>query len=379
MNAPRRLMKEAVERGVFPSGVLLVGSAVEVLFEEAYGLAVPGTGEAAATGAFYDLASLTKPLAAATSAMILAESGRLLPESALGELLPGVFGKDKAGITVAQLLSHASGLPAYRHYYRKLQFLPAGKRRGRLLKLIAAESLESAPGTRAVYSDLGYMLLLEILEKAAGMDLDGLFREAVAEPLGIGDLFFIPLESGLMPAFLRKREALMAGRSFAATEACPWRGRLLVGEVHDDNAWVTGGVAAHAGLFGTARAVWELVSALVRAFHGEQAGLFLPETVRSFLTRREAPGSFVMGFDTPTRPGSSSGRFFSDLSVGHLGFTGASFWADLEKRVIVVLLTNRVHPTRKNEEIRAFRPLIHDAVMEELGFGRAEPPQGIRP
>ncbi|MBI5843809.1 MAG: serine hydrolase [Deltaproteobacteria bacterium] len=368
MEKTRAMMEDAVSKGVFPSAVLLVGTSGEILYQKAFGLARPYEKGAAETGTFYDLASLTKPLATAACAMTLVEDGRLDLSATLSDLLPGVFGPDKAGVTVAQLLGHASGFAAHRKWYLKLQFLPAAHRRRKLLKLLVEEPLEYEPGTRTVYSDLGYMALLEVLERAAGLSLDRLMNEAVCEPLGISDLFYIPLESGLIPSFKRKREQILEGRSFAATEACPWRGRLLVGEVHDDNAWVTGGVAAHSGLFGTASEVWRLCAEMLSACYGKSETVFKRRTVEEFFTRKEGPGGFTLGFDTPTRPGSSSGRFFSDLTVGHLGFTGTSFWADIEKNVIAVLLSNRVHPDRSNEKIRAFRPLVHDSIMEELGL-----------
>jgi CubicO group peptidase (beta-lactamase class C family) len=149
----------------------------------------------------------------------------------------------------------------------------------------------------------------------------------------------------------------------AATERCPWRQRLVKGEVHDENAFCLGGEAGHAGLFGTAEAVETLLGALLAAWHGRQGrGAFSPEIVRRFLAP-PADGGRALGFDVPTPGASSSGRWFSPFTVGHLGFTGTSFWMDLERQIIVVLLTNRVHPSRANERIRGFRPLLHDAVM----------------
>jgi len=146
----------------------------------------------------------------------------------------------------------------------------------------------------------------------------------------------------------------------------------LEGEVHDDNAYTLGGVAGHAGLFGTAKDVYGLLQELLNAYLGESnTGVFDEHLVRSFFQRHSHVGSWALGFDTPTRPDSSSGRYFSDQSVGHLGFTGTSFWMDLEKGVVVILLTNRIHPTRKNEKIKAFRPKLHDAVMSAIA------PRGI--
>jgi CubicO group peptidase (beta-lactamase class C family) len=153
---------------------------------------------------------------------------------------------------------------------------------------------------------------------------------------------------------------------FAATEQCPWRKDLLVGRVHDENTYVMGGVQGHAGLFGTAVDVHRLLVELLSAYHGRPlAGCFEPDLVRLFF-QRWAGTDRTLGFDTPSVENSSSGRFFSTNTVGHLGFTGTSFWMDLDQAVIVILLTNRIHPTRNNETIRQFRPKLHDAVMKRI-------------
>ena len=155
--------------------------------------------------------------------------------------------------------------------------------------------------------------------------------------------------------------------AYAATEDCPWRGKILDGEVHDENAFTLGGVAGHAGLFGTAQDVYGLLKDLLSVYAGKwNIGLFRRDVVQTFFQRQSDVGSWALGFDTPTRPDSSSGQYFSDQSVGHLGFTGTSFWVDLLKGVIVILLTNRIHPNRENERIKAFRPLLHDTVMNSM-------------
>ncbi|NVM22381.1 MAG: serine hydrolase, partial [Desulfobacterales bacterium] len=154
---------------------------------------------------------------------------------------------------------------------------------------------------------------------------------------------------------------------YAATEDCPWRGKILDGEVHDDNAYAMGGVAGHAGLFGTAKDVYGILKELLNVYEGKpNSGLFHLDVVETFFQHRSDAGSWALGFDTPTRPDSSSGRHFSDQSIGHLGFTGTSFWMDLLRGIIVVLLTNRIHPSRQNEKIKAFRPLLHDSIMETI-------------
>jgi CubicO group peptidase (beta-lactamase class C family) len=155
-------------------------------------------------------------------------------------------------------------------------------------------------------------------------------------------------------------------REFAATEQCPWRKKLLSGQVHDENAYVVGGVQGHAGLFGTAADLHKLLFELLSAYHEHRSAThFRPDLVRLFF--RRLPGTDkALGFDVPAANNSSAGKYFSVNSVGHLGFTGTSFWMDLDRSIIVILLTNRVHPNRESAAIKAFRPKLHDTVMESL-------------
>ncbi len=349
-----RILRLAQKGGVFPGAVLLVNRRGRRAFLGACGYADLTTGERVTPDTAFDLASLTKPLATTLAAMALTASGNLSPEDPLGAHLPGLEDKAVGSVALADFLTHRSGLPDYRPYYRRLESLPFGERRRALRRWIADEPLEAAPGERTLYSDLGFLLLQGAVEAAAGMPLSVLFDSAVRRPLGVDSLFFASDRSA------------MARHPVAATERCPWRGRLIRGEVHDENAHCLGGEAGHAGLFGTAGAVEALLVALRSAWGGGGGkGAFSPPVVRRFLAR-PGDGGRPMGFDAPTPGASSSGRFFPFRSVGHLGFTGTSFWMDLERQIIVVLLTNRVHPSRRNERIRAFRPLLHDAVMAAL-------------
>jgi CubicO group peptidase (beta-lactamase class C family) len=181
--------------------------------------------------------------------------------------------------------------------------------------------------------------------------MNRLVEKEVYRPLGIEDLFFPNLRG------------LAADRS-APTEICAWRKMLVRGVVHDENAYAVGGIDGHAGLFGTAPAVHGLLREMLWAYADKPTKNGLPQKhVRNFLNYGQGHMR-ALGFDRPSRPASSSGRYFTQNSVGHLGFTGTSFWMDLVQNVIVVLLTNRIHPTRENEKIKIFRPAIHDAVME---------------
>lgn len=360
MKSVRTLMERGLAEGVFPGGVLLVAKDREVAFHEAFGLARLSPERLLTADAVFDLASLTKPLATAVALMLLVQQAGLNLDQTLGSAIPVFSDTNKEAVTIRQLLSHTSGLPDYRPYYRELMKIPESERKGSLRSLLLSEEPVHEPGRSCLYSDVGFMILEWVIEVVAQQPLDGFLEEFVYAPLGLSHLFFVASDKG----------AVRSDLLYAATADCPWRGRILDGEVHDDNAHIVGGVAGHAGLFGTAKDVYDLLYELVRAYSGRpHAGLFDRSVVQAFFRRQSHLGSWALGFDTPTRPDSSSGRYFSDQSVGHLGFTGTSFWADLRKDVMVILLTNRIHPDPGNERIKAFRPVLHDAVMEQIGQG----------
>ena len=359
------LMQKGVTDGVFPGGVLLVAKEGRVEFLEAFGLARLAPERPMTTDTVFDLASLTKPFATTVAIMLLVQDGRLDLDQTLGSAIPDFSGTDKAEITVRQLLSHTSGLPDYQPYYKELIKLPLSERKASVRRLLIAERLIHEPDQTCLYSDVGFMILEWLVEVSTGRPLDDFVQEAVYRPLKLKDLFFIPFTPTL-PSPL-KGEGLGGGVEYAATEDCPWRGKILDGEVHDDNAYAVGGVAGHAGLFGTAQAVYVLLQELFNAYLGKpNAALFHQDAVQTFFQRQSGLGTWALGFDTPTQPDSSSGKYFSDQSIGHLGFTGTSFWVDLLKGVTVILLTNRIHPNRENKRIKAFRPLLHDTVMDSI-------------
>jgi CubicO group peptidase (beta-lactamase class C family) len=348
------MMGAALREEVFPGAVLLVSCEGIVRMHAAYGVANRYTGRLVHRRTLFDLASLTKPLATSLVVMELVRRGQLSLEDTLGKVLGDpCAGSDKAPIQLSQLLTHTAGLPAYRPYFRELVRLSPARRKADLRRRLVHEPLAARPAERTLYSDLGFMLLQWVVETSSGQSLDKLFDELVCRPLGLVDLFFIA------------RSRLALSREFAATELCPWRRRLLQGRVHDENADVLGGIAGHAGLFGAAADVHALLAVLLRAYHGSRQTPFAGDWVRRFLDRR-LKAERALGFDRPAAKGSASGRFFSPCSVGHLGFTGTSFWMDLEQAIIVVLLTNRIHPHRSNEKIKTFRPRLHDTVMEAL-------------
>ncbi len=354
MNQVDSLMRQAVSERVFPGAVLLVSREGSIACHNAYGFANLFSRRLMTTETIFDLASLTKPLATTLAVMILIQQGDIGTEQELGDILPAFKEDKKSTIKVRHLLHHNSGLADYRPYYKEIEHLPMKKRKQALRKLLVIEPLIHPIGTKVVYSDLGFMILEWVVEHLSGKRLDGFVSEMIYGPLGLDNLFFADLN------------AKPPRGVFAATEKCPWRKILLAGQVHDENAYIVGGVQGHACLFGTAADVQLLISKLLSAYQGTRSdNLFQTDVVRLFF-RRLPNTDKVLGFDTPTLKNSSAGSYFSANSIGHLGFTGTSFWMDLERFIIVIMLTNRVHPSRDNLVIKAFRPKLHDAVMRSL-------------
>lgn len=354
-----RLLNDGVAQRVFTGAVALVGRRGELRWQGAAGrVSRDSAAEAVTPATIFDLASLTKPLATALALLLLVAEGRVSLATPLRELLPAAWlPPDKQPLTLAGLLAHRAGLPAWRPFYLDVLAAPEGDRAGLLERLAAATPLEYSPETATLYSDLGYMLLKAVVEQVSGQNLDEFCRQKIYQPLGLATLGFNP-----------RRQPGGDRLSFAATEAGLIPGRNLPGEVHDENAWAAGGVAGHAGLFGTGLEVFKLVTALYRAYQGHGTGLFPPDPVRRFLTP-VAGSTRTYGFDTPDPGPSAAGRYFSPASVGHLGFTGVSFWLDLRMGQMVVLLTNRVHLGRDDKsKIQAFRPRFHDAACQALGI-----------
>jgi len=352
-NAINNLIKSALREKNFPGGVLLASRQGDIIVQEAFGKTDDDSDISVSPDTIYDLASLTKPLATTLAVMHLMEKMGLRLEQTLGDILPACKGTGKAGITVEHLLAHQSGLPGYRPYWMALAGTTASERDADLKKQLVLEQLEHPIGSKTLYSDLGFMFLRWVVERVSGIKMSLLVEKKIYRPLGIEELFF-PGAGGLVTD------------RFAPTEMCAWRKTLVQGVVHDENAFAVGGIDGHAGLFGTAPAVHDLLWNVLCAYAGQSNNRGLPQNhVQTFLNYGQGHER-ALGFDRPTQPGSSSGQHFSENSVGHLGFTGTSFWMNLEQGTIVVLLTNRIHPTRENEGIKDFRPKIHDAVMQYI-------------
>jgi len=302
------------------------------------------------SGTIFDLASLTKVLSTATLAARHVSRHLLDVETRVSELLPPWSAADRAAVTVRDLLEHSSGLPAHRAYFQRI----AGRELYEIA--IAAEALEYPPRAKSIYSDLGFMLLGFILEDRGQGSLAWQF-DRWRDAAGIRDpIMFNP------PPGLRER--------IAATENDAWRGRMLQGDVHDENAFAVGGVAGHAGLFGTAGAVGEIGRWWMQrlAGHDDPATGVTAAVAHAFAARSSVPGSSrALGWDTML-PTSSCGTRMSPAAIGHTGFTGTTLWIDPARDFYAVLLTNRVHPSRQNEGIQAVRRDFHDAIAADLGW-----------
>jgi CubicO group peptidase (beta-lactamase class C family) len=341
----------------FPAACAEVGRLAGPLWRQAFGAMTYDPYDHAITDdTIFDLASLTKAVATTTLTMRAVDEGVLALDQPVSAYLGEWRGTDRHGVTVRDLLTHCSGLPPYLPFFRdhtgRVEFEAA----------ICRTPLEYQPRSRAVYSDLGFILL--------GFMLEDVRRSSRApgtlDPAASLASQFRKVASFLTPEPLTFNPLRAWRPRIAPTEHDAWRGRTLVGEVHDENAWALGGAAGHAGLFGTAAAVGAFARAVLRNIAGEHI-LAQPATMHEFIRRRDGlPGSSrALGWDTML-PTSSCGTRFSPTAIGHTGFTGTSLWIDWEHDLYVVLLTNRVHPTRENNRIRAIRPAFHDAVIEAL-------------
>ncbi len=345
-DSARTILNQALADRAFPAVSVVVGRRDGLLWSYAAGhLTYDPNSPPARPDTIFDLASLTKVIATTTLIMGAVDDEAIRLDDPVARWLSAWRGADRASVTIRDLLTHASGLPGYLPFFRNLT------RRAEFEPAICDTPLEYPPRTQSIYSDLGFMLLAFILENARGsQDFAGQFAR-LAPIVSTDVLLFHPART------LRSR--------IAPTEIEEWRGRLLCGEVHDENAWALGGAAGHAGLFGTALAVGEFAAGVLRTIHGEPV-VARPETIRTFIRRSSIPNSSrALGWDTML-PTSSCGTRLTSTSIGHTGFTGTSLWIDWERDLYVVLLTNRVHPSRENNRLRAIRPIFHDAVADAL-------------
>jgi len=348
-----QVLKDAIAAHAFPGCAFGVLAGGEVVLEDALGHFTYEEGApAVAAQTVYDLASLTKVVATTAAAMLLWERGLLDLDLPLGELLPGFVVGRKAGdlarnVTLRHLLAHNSGLPGYVEFFRTVA-TPAA-----LFRACLDLQLESEPGSRAEYSDPGFILLGKALEIVMHEHLATWTRKQIFKPLGlISTMFSTPVSSRpLIPP---------------TEEDTTLRHRRIQGEVQDENAWLLHGAAGHAGLFSNVpdllRFAKEILAAADPATSAQKPLLFQAATIEHFAQRQGPEGSSrALGWDTPSA-NSSAGSLFSPHSIGHLGFSGCSLWIDLDASVAVALLTNRTWPDRQSQLIREVRPAFHNAI-----------------
>lgn len=364
-SALEQALKEASAQQIAPGIALACGREDHLLFSRVLGWAslqpqlLPIQEQT-----LFDLASLTKVLATGLLVMKEYDAGDLDLDAPLGHLLPSHYPPDKAALTLRQILAHAAGLPAHVPFYRDRLPEPTDPQAQRLeiFRAVRETPLACAPGSETRYSDLGFILLGELLELLEGDRLDRLCETRLYVPLGLQQTLFVHLDDPLPQARLPQT-------AFAATETCAWRGRMVCAQVHDENAYLLRGVAGHAGLFSTLSEVQALARLLLRCLAGRSSFL-RAETLSTFIRRQElVPGSSrALGWDTPST-GTTCGSYFSPRAFGHTGFTGTSIWMDPKNERFVVLLSNRVHPTRDNNQFGQLRPHLHNLAMTAMAEG----------
>lgn len=374
-----RLLDKAIEQAEIPGAVVLARMPREdEVLEYAWirGLSVMRPERIPmARDTIFDLASLTKTLATTSAIMWLVHDGLITVDDPVAKHLPTFADRGKEEITIKHLLTHSSGLKPWRGFHdemrkreRKTGERQIGTAAGRewIIDRVLRSAPVHEPGEAAVYGDLDFITLGALVEAVSGRSLDAFCHDRIFEPLGMKDTRFYPttvdgIERPPLPSALLRR--------IAATENCPWRERIIWGEVHDPNAFAMGGVAGHAGLFGTADDLLRFGQVFIDCWH-DRSDLLPPAMVRQFSERQLIPenSDWALGWDTPTVGGSSSGKHFGERSVGHLGFTGTSIWIDLEREAIVVMLTNRVHLVAKRSRFE-LRPKVHDAIIEGFTAG----------
>jgi CubicO group peptidase (beta-lactamase class C family) len=365
------LLQNAITVRAFPACSLAITLRGELIAHHALGrFTYDPASPPVATDSIFDLASVTKTVAATTMAMILYERGLLDLEAPVTAIVPEFAGDDprRRDVTLRMLLAHASGLPAYEKLFLR------AKTRDALLTAAFTTNLTADPGTRAEYSDIGFIILGVALERLADEPLDTFCQREIFGPLGMSHTTFNPPRTwkdkiiptvdecgiGECGAGAPAREPLIAS---AKPASGAFRGRIIQGEVQDENASVLGGIAGHAGLF----APCEDVAVFAHALLNGGRPILRADTIELFTRRESSPQgtSHALGWDTPSSP-SQSGKYFGPRSCGHLGYTGTSLWIDPDRQLSMTLLTNRTFPDCQNQAIKQVRPAFHDAVIEAL-------------
>ena len=342
------LIENAISDSAFPGAVLLVGKNDEIIYEKAYGhYTYDPTSPKVSMNSIFDLASVSKAVGTTTATMMLIDEGELNLDDKVIQYLPEFNNNGKENITIRNLLLHNSGLAPFKKYYDVYSTAEE------VINDIMNLTPEQEPGSKYVYSDLGMITLQKVIEKVSGKSLDKFLDENLFTPLEMTSTMYNPpleLKDICMPTELDDF----------------YRMRQLQGEVHDERAYMLNGVAGHAGLFSTAPDLAKFLQMILQKGNYQGKQIIKPETVELFIKKQSEQSSRGLGWDTKSPEGSSSGQYFDLTSYGHTGYTGTSVWTDPTKNLFVILLTNRVYPTRNNNKLSKYRPLIHDAVYQAV-------------
>jgi len=307
---------------------------------------------------FFDLASLTKPLVTVLSLLALLKEGTISLNDSIAELLPDqICPQDKKKITLKNLITHTSGLPPHRPFYKNLSEKIKPTDNYLIVDLILRENLESLPGYKYIYSDLDYILLGCIIEQISKKKLAEFWREEIAKKLNISNSFY---------TYDCLDKSNYKSINFAETGKCFWSDVNLDGIVHDDNCRAMGSMRGHAGLFANLDGVLGICEFILDFYNKRKSESPIDRDIFTYFIRKKSKENWAYGFDVVSGDTSSSGNLFSDESIGHLGYTGTSFWIDLKKNVIIVLLTNRVIFGSDSSKIKEMRPQIHNLLMEYI-------------
>lgn len=343
-----RLIENAISDSAFPGAVLLVSKYGEIIHQKAYGhhtyaLSAPKV----SINSIFDLASVSKVVGTTTAAMMLIDRGKLNLDEKVISYLPEFNNNGKENVTIRNLLLHNSGLAPFKKYYDIYSTAEE------VINDIMNLTPEQKPGSKYVYSDLGMITLQKVMEKVSGKSLDKFLDENLFIPMGMNSTMYNPppeLKDNCMPTELDDF----------------WRMRQLQGEVHDERAFMLNGVAGHAGLFSNAPDLAKFLQMILQKGNYQGKQYIKPETVELFTKKQSDQSSRGLGWDTKSPEGSSAGQYFDITSYGHTGYTGTSVWTDPTKNLFVILLTNRVYPTRNNNKLSKVRPLIHDVIYKAV-------------
>jgi CubicO group peptidase (beta-lactamase class C family) len=349
LDSLRAYLNQTISDSAFPGCAISVGYRGKLIFEQSFGnFTYDPHSPKVEVNSIFDLASVTKVIATTTITMILYDQERLDLDQKVVEIVPKFHGKNKETVTIRHLLTHTSGLPGWVQFYLTLE----GKER--IVQEICDIELINEPGTTYVYSDLGMIMMQKVLETVTLKSLDQLVRDYITIPLDMNRTFYNPdssLKNQIVP-----------------TEVSEWHQKLVHGYVHDENTFVMGGVSGHAGLFSTVQDLSIFCQMHLNGGIYNNQSILKSETIDLFTHKQNiVEGSTrALGWDTRSEENSMAGSLMSIHAFGHSGFTGTTIWIDPENQVFVVLLSNRVYPTRENRKISQVRPIVHNYVMKTV-------------